>query len=268
MFSRTVLKNRAKEVLKTSYLQILAVVLINIFITQLISSSSVSIIALYTVSVSDTSSLMTTIITFAVSLVIGLFVSSPLTVGITKFILEVSRGMSPDYSLIGFAFKNGNYLNTVKAMSVRMLIGQLLSELMIIIMRFYLFVAKQQRLPEIPENIPDLYFYIGIASFFIFALYLIKLSFDYYLIEYIVADNPNIKCFEALKLSKQYMKGNRIATIVLGLSMIGWHLLGLMLCVFGSVFIIPYVHAVLAQLYFELSQKTINNYTHDNNINY
>ena len=113
MIDRRVLKNRAKEVLKASYFHILLVILINLFISQTVAHASALLTSLGLFPVSSLSPLFTMMISFVINLGIGIFVISPLTVGVTKFIIDISRGNNADYSAILFSFSKGNYFKTV-----------------------------------------------------------------------------------------------------------------------------------------------------------
>ena len=51
--------------------------------------------------------------------------------------------------------------------------------------------------------------------------------YEYKMIPYILAENPQIKTREAFKMSKQMMKGNKWKTFILDLSFFGWHILSI-----------------------------------------
>ena len=80
--------------------------------------------------------------------------------------------------------------------------------------------------------------------------------YDYYLVEYIIADDSSLSWREALRKSTQMMRGNRFSVFVLGLSFIGWQMLGLLAFGIGTIFVTPYILATDAQLYLELSGKS------------
>ena len=50
-------------------------------------------------------------------------------------------------------------------------------------------------------------------------------SYEYYMIPYIIADNPNIKRKRAFEISKQMMKGQKWKTFIFELSFILWNIL-------------------------------------------
>ena len=69
------------------------------------------------------------------------------------------------------------------------------------------------------------------------------------MVPYILAENPDMKAREALRLSKEMMDGQKWNAFVLGLSFIGWQLLGTLLYGIGTFFVQPYVDATFAELY-------------------
>lgn len=81
-------------------------------------------------------------------------------------------------------------------------------------------------------------------------------SYEYRMLPYILADNPEIEKDEAFKLSKEMMKGNKWKMFVLDLSFILWNILGGM--TFGIVNIFwtyPYRFLTSAALYDNLKNN-------------
>ena len=68
------------------------------------------------------------------------------------------------------------------------------------------------------------------------------------MVPYILAENPDMKTMEVLRLSKEMMDGQKWNAFVLGLSFLGWQLLGTLLCGIGTFFVQPYVDATFAEL--------------------
>ena len=81
------------------------------------------------------------------------------------------------------------------------------------------------------------------------ACFSIYFQYCYLMVPYILAENPDMKAREALRLSKEMMDGQKWNAFVLGLSFIGWQLLGTLLCGIGTFFVQPYVDATFAELY-------------------
>ena len=75
-------------------------------------------------------------------------------------------------------------------------------------------------------------------------------SYEYRMIPYILADNPDIDRKEAFALSKAMMKGNKWRVFVLDLSFILWYLLGSITFGIVNVFYVePYKQLTDAALY-------------------
>lgn len=77
----------------------------------------------------------------------------------------------------------------------------------------------------------------------------IYLHYCYYMVPYILSENPEMKPMEAMSLSKEMMDGHKFNTWVLELSFIGWILLGVLACCIGTWFVQPYYDATFAELY-------------------
>lgn len=80
-------------------------------------------------------------------------------------------------------------------------------------------------------------------------------SYEYRMIPYILADEPQLTASEVFDLSKRMMQGNKMKAFLLDLSFVGWHILNLFtLGILGIFFVNPYVQSTYAELYQELKQ--------------
>ncbi|MDF2530709.1 MAG: hypothetical protein K0Q65_290 [Clostridia bacterium] len=84
-------------------------------------------------------------------------------------------------------------------------------------------------------------------------------SYAYSMVPYILADNPNIGYSRAIQLSNQMTDGHKFDMWVLDLSFIGWYLLGMLLFYVGVLFVKPYENATKAELYLILRQNALDN---------
>jgi uncharacterized membrane protein len=152
-------------------------------------------------------------------LVVGysIFVATPLLVGKNRFFLE-HREQPSTVGRIFAPFTRG-YLNVVKTMFLQSIIVFLWSLLLIV---------------------------PGIIK-----------SFQYILVPYILAENPEIEWRRALDLSREMTDGNKFRIFVLGLSFIGWYLLGALALGIGLIFVAPYAEATMAELYAHLRGQAI-----------
>lgn len=74
---------------------------------------------------------------------------------------------------------------------------------------------------------------------------------------YILAENPQIKTKEAIRLSMTLTNGKKGDIFVYYLSFFGWFLLGVLTCGIGMFYVIPYFQTTTALLYEELKSQAI-----------
>ena len=167
---------------------------------------------------------MTTIFVIVLAFVIGLaiafgwsaFVASPIIVGKNRYFME-HRAFDSKFERLFWSFKSGRYMNVVKIMFWR--------ELKIFLWSL-LFVIP------------------GIIK-----------SYEYSMVPYILAENPQISSERAFELSKKMTHGEKWKIFVLDLSFIGWRILGVLCCGVGEIFLQPYVEATYAELYQVMREK-------------
>ena len=88
--------------------------------------------------------------------------------------------------------------------------------------------------------------------------------YSYYMVPYIMAENPSIKSRDAIKLSRDMMNGHKFECFVLELSFIGWEILGVL--TFGLLdifFTNSYQVTTFSEYYYDLrklsKEKNIKN---------
>lgn len=150
------------------------------------------------------------IITALIGLLIRIFLHYPIMVGETRIYLESKNYPKTKIKRITFAFKKKRYLNCVKTILL-MNIRQFLWNFTII---------------------------GGIIK-----------KYSYKMVTYIIAENPNIKAKDAIKISEEMMRGNKFKAFKLDLSFIGWYIL--QYATFGllGIVISPYYTATYTELY-------------------
>ena len=79
--------------------------------------------------------------------------------------------------------------------------------------------------------------------------------YEYAIIPYILADEPEISSKDAFKKAKQMMKGNKWRLFKLEFSFIGWFVLCVLTFGLGTFFLIPYVNAANAEFYVDLKNN-------------
>lgn len=152
-----------------------------------------------------------------VVMVLKIFVFNPIEVGGCRFFVENSYEAAPAGRL-GFAFKKGTYGNTVLTIFLRNLYTALWTLLFIV--------------PGVIKG------------------------YEYRMIPYLLADDPNMPREDAFRISKEMMYGQKMDAFILDLSFFGWDLLSAV--TFGLVGIFwvnPYKQATNAELFLSLRNQ-------------
>lgn len=271
MFDRKVLKSRAKSVLATSYWQTFGTMLLLSIATTVVGNlftlkipPTITLNSAFTIAIFGVTLLMRSILQFAASV----FLLLPLQVGFNRYLLDYANGGVPSLNSVGYAFRN-NYKGIVWTVLAKQLIILLFTLVPVIaagIVSVYVLLRSGYVLPTTinTAQVERLTMYLSdspeylVASIVLLILMIpaIMKIYDYYLVEYIIAEDSSLSWREALAKSKKLMRGNRFATFLLGLSFLGWQLLGVLAFGIGSVFVTPYILATDTQLYLELSGKS------------
>ena len=83
-------------------------------------------------------------------------------------------------------------------------------------------------------------------------------SFSYAMTPYILADCPNVRAQDALKLSMRIMKGHKWELFVFYLSYIGWGILSILtLGLLALFYVSPYMNSSLAVYYLEVREEAL-----------
>lgn len=245
MWSIGELKENAKEALKRFYWLGFAVCLISSIISGLLSGASSSMNSGATSSSAvnsgsgalgsfDSSAIAAAVAALGmlifVILIIGtvvsyayqVFVSGPVTVGMKRFFMLGRAFDNLNVGMLFSQFRKGRYMGTVKVIW-----------------------AKTWRI---------------FLWYCVFIVPGIIKTYEYYLVDYIVAENPDIDPKRALELSKQMTDGEKWNIFCAQLSFIGWWILGVIICCgIGCLFVQPYYEATMAELYTVLRQKAFDN---------
>ena len=80
-------------------------------------------------------------------------------------------------------------------------------------------------------------------------------SYRYAMAPFILAENPELSADQAIKLSKEMMKGNKWRLCCLELSFIGWNILSALTLGIGDLFLVPYTSAARAAFYRSLCDE-------------
>lgn len=154
---------------------------------------------------------------FAISTCIKIFLINPLQLGGRNFYLK-NLNQDADLKELGSGFTK-NYSNGVKTLFFR-----------------------------------DLYIFLW--SLLLVIPGIIK-KYEYLMIPYLLAKNPDMDTKEAFAVSKQMMMGQKWNAFVLDLSFIGWHLLNGLSCgILGIFFVNPYKYQTDAALFEALDSNS------------
>ena len=83
----------------------------------------------------------------------------------------------------------------------------------------------------------------------------IMAAFSYSMTDYILAEHPEVTAREAIRRSKEMMKGNRGRLFCLQLSFIGWDILAVLTLGIGNLWLTPYRQAAQAAFYLDLASS-------------
>ena len=95
---------------------------------------------------------------------------------------------------------------------------------------------------------------LGLVTFGIGAAIL---SYAYRMVPLLLNDYPEMSIKDALKTSRQMMKGQKWNLFVLDLSFIGWYLLGIITLCIGYLWLTPYQSTAVAHFYEDLKAEKI-----------
>ena len=154
------------------------------------------------------------LISLVISLVLNVFVAPLFMVGKNRYYME-SRACDRSAGTMELLWGfTHNYLNIVWTMFLKNLI---------IFLGTFFFV------------IPGIYF-----------------SYCYHMVPYILAENPDMRAGDVLRMSKDMMEGHKLNTFVLGMSFVGWWIAGALCFGVGTILVRPYYDATFAELYARL----------------
>ena len=228
MWSRQELKSNARIMLKANYLKIVIVSVVFALLTSSgyqsargaakgsdadISLSHLTGIQWSLVMAAFVGIVGIVIMAFLVNVLISIFVWNPLSVGCIKYFIDCRYG-NAELKDILFVFRN-NYVNVCVNIFLKQLFTFLWCLLLIV---------------------------PGIVK-----------AYEYMMVPYLLAENPDMSREEVFAMSKRMMDGNKWNAFVLDLSFIGWMILGaLTLNIVNVLYMNPYRYLTSAELYHTL----------------
>ena len=227
MWNRQQVKEQAKQIMKRNYWKMFVVTLIASTLTgekttiiervQDFASNNISYDTSPIFYSSNFQYIFYSFISIAsiLGILYTIFIGNVIVVGNNRYFIK-NHVENPELGEIFSGFK-GNYLNVVKIM--------FLMDLKTLLWLF-LFIVP------------------GVIK-----------AYEYSMIPYLLAENPNLSADEAFSLSKQMTTGQKADLFVLDLSFIGWIILGLICCGIGILFVLPYPQAARAEVYLNLKES-------------
>lgn len=82
-------------------------------------------------------------------------------------------------------------------------------------------------------------------------------SYSYFMVDFLIAENPDMDSRRVFEISKQTMYGNKARFFCLQLSFIGYILLSLLTMGIGMLFLEPYMFAAYTEFYKEMKMQAI-----------
>lgn len=160
-----------------------------------------------------------------IGILLRIFIFAPIEIGCRRFFI-LSRVQRTELNELGFGFTH-SYGNIVKVQFLRGLYTFLWSLLFVI---------------------------PGIVK-----------SYEYRMIPYLLAENPELSSEEAFRISREMMDGQKWETFVLDLSFLGWICLSVFTCGLLSIFYVgPYQTFTDAELYITLQNNRFQRYNMPN----
>ena len=242
MWDRSVFKQRAKEIMNQHYLMVFLACFIATFLGAINASDNglklkfstnsglclnLSVGPLshsYRITMIHSAAGIIAFFTVLATIVIGILLSSFVfnifRVGFCRYlVLTQQNRRPPDLGELFWGFSCGHYLNLVKVM-------------------FF-------------QNL-----YIFLWSLILVIPGIVK-AYEYTCVPYILAEFPDLDHKEALALSSAMTDGHKADIFILGLSFIGWELLGILLLGIGSFFVAPYVQLTNGEMYAYLRDRIL-----------
>ena len=82
--------------------------------------------------------------------------------------------------------------------------------------------------------------------------------YEYFMIPYVLSENPNIKYKEAFRISKELMDGNKLNVFKLDLTLLGWKILSfLSIGITGLFYSNAYIECIYSELYIEIRNSKL-----------
>lgn len=205
---------------------------------------------------------------FVITLLAGTLTGEKTTI-IERVQNFVSNNLSYDTSPI-FYSSNFQYIfySFISVASILGILYTIFIGNIIVVGKSRYFIKNHYENPELSEifsgfkdnylNVVKIMFLMDLKTLlwlFLFIVPGIIKAYEYSMIPYLLAENPNLSTSQVFSLSKQMTTGQKMDLFVLDLSFLGWIILGALCCGIGLLFVQPYPEATKAEVYLILKQQ-------------
>ena len=208
------------------------------------------VMSIYLVIIALVIFLIGVVIVLALSLY-HIFVAAPLTTGYMRFNLDLFKTRKEvSVNRLLYGFKNG-YSRSAGAYC------RLGLKYVSVALR-YMFVPLALLVIGMIAPVPVEFILVAVfvlfVAYFMWVIVNIKVALTYSMSYYLLADHPEMTGREALKASKDMMKGHKWRLLRLRLSFLGWVFLSFFTFGIGLIWVGPYMQAADAAFYRELAR--------------
>lgn len=192
------------------------------------------------------------------SIAYSLFVAAPIQVGYMKTNLELVDGKKPQVPTL-FSYFKINYLKTVGLYGLYNLIlsGVGVAGMMVAGGVSIGLIVPAALLGMNPWLFLPFAIIIALILVISVVVILTVVSYSYRYAFMILAEYPHLKAIEALRMSRNLMKGNKWKLFCLDFSFIGWYLLATCCtCGIGMIAVLPYHQVASAAFYDDISNRS------------
>ncbi len=182
-------------------------------------------------------------------------ISGATTLGLRQYYINIiTKAERPDFKILFSRFK---YLG--KAFLLNLLITIFVSLwsflvfLPVGILSFFIIWSNAVMFYSASGATIAIMIIIGLLIMLVVAFVIALITSRYAMAFYVMTENPQqITAMEAIRISKEMMKGNIWRLFFLRLSFFGWHCLAILSCGIGYLWLSPYILATEAAFYLEL----------------
>lgn len=182
-------------------------------------------------------------VSFGITVIIMLL-TTVLSLGIVKLFLNIAREEEFGINDLFWGFKN--HPDKIIVVTILLFLLELVPAVVMTV--FIVFFAVTN------SNFALILMVVGCIAAFVA---MCVIGFMYALVTTILADDKELSAIEAMRLSRELMKGNKLRYFYLSLTFIGWMLLGMLSFGIAYLWIMPYMSLTTVHFYLDLREKNM-----------